>query len=93
MSDVLSSTLISSTKLLTVSIHVNASNSYGLPRTRTIHGPIRSVAAKFDYTAYSKLAADKISNMGIIEFTYVNSNLHGHFVAEYRILVHKMTTM
>ena len=52
----------------------------------------RSVAAKFEYTAYSKLAAVKISNMGIIEFTYVYSNIHGHFVAKYRILGHKVTT-
>ncbi len=45
----------------------------------------RSVAAKFEYTAYSKLAAGKISNMGIFEYTYVYSNIHGHFVARYRI--------
>ena len=40
-----------------------------------------SVAAKFEYTAYSKLAAAKISNFGIFEVTYVNSKLPGHFVA------------
>jgi hypothetical protein len=45
----------------------------------------RSVAAIFEYTAYSKLAAGKISNIGIFEFTYVFSNLHGHFVARYRM--------
>ncbi len=44
-----------------------------------------SVAAKFKYTAYSKLAAGKILNMGIFEYTYVYSNIHGCFVAEYRI--------
>ncbi len=43
----------------------------------------RSVAAKFEYTAYSKLAAAKISNMGNFKFTY--SNLHGHFVSGYQI--------
>ena len=51
-----------------------------------------SVAAKFEYTAYSKLAAGKISNFGIFKFTCVYSNLHGHFVAKYRILGHKVTT-
>ncbi len=44
-----------------------------------------SVAAIFEYTAYSKLAAGKISNMGIFEYTYVYSNIHGHFVARCRI--------
>ena len=43
------------------------------------------VTAKFEYTAYSKLAAAKISNISIYGFTYVTSNIHGHFVAEYRI--------
>ncbi len=45
--------------------------------------PILSVAAKFEYTAYSKLAAGKISNIGIFEYTCVYSNIHGHFVAKY----------
>jgi hypothetical protein len=36
-----------------------------------------SVAAKFEYTAYSKLAAGIISNMGIFEYTYVYSKIHG----------------
>jgi hypothetical protein len=44
-----------------------------------------SVAAKFKYTAYSKLAAGKKLNMGIFEYTYVYSNIHGHFVARYQI--------
>ena len=52
-----------------------------------------SVAAKFEYMAYSKLAAGKISNMEIFEFTYVYSNIHGHFVAKYRIYGHKVTTV
>jgi hypothetical protein len=39
------------------------------------------VAAKFEYTAYSKLAAGKISNVAVFDFTYVYSNIHGHFVA------------
>ena len=47
------------------------------------------VAAKFEYTAYSKLAAAKISNIFIYGFTYLTSNLHGHFVPEYRIYVTK----
>jgi hypothetical protein len=33
--------------------------------------------------AYSKLAAAKISNLSIYGFTYVTSNIHGHFVAKY----------
>ena len=37
-----------------------------------------------------KLVAGKISNIGIFELTCVYSNLHGHFVVKYRILVHKM---
>ncbi len=52
-----------------------------------------SVASKLKYTAYSTLAAGKILNFGIFEFTCVYSNLHGHFVAKYRILFHKMTTI
>jgi len=40
----------------------------------------RSVAANFEVTAYSKLAAGKISNMAVFDFTYVYSNIHGHFV-------------
>jgi hypothetical protein len=40
-----------------------------------------SVAAKFEYTAYLKLTAGKISNMGIFEVIYVYSILYGHFVA------------
>jgi hypothetical protein len=47
-------------------------------------GP-RSVAAKFEVTAYSKLAPAKISNLCIFEYTYVYSNIHGHFVDDYRI--------
>ena len=45
----------------------------------------RSVAAKFEVTAYSKLAPSKISNLCIFEYTYVYSNIHGHFVDDYRI--------
>ena len=45
----------------------------------------RSVAAKFEVTAYSKLAPAKISNICIFEYTYVYSNIHGHFVDDYRI--------
>jgi hypothetical protein len=44
-----------------------------------------SVAAKFEFTAYLKLAATKISNISIYGFIYVSSNIHGHFVAKYRI--------
>ena len=44
-----------------------------------------SVAAKFEVTAYSKLAPHKISNLCIFEYTYVYSNIHGHFVDDYRI--------
>jgi hypothetical protein len=44
-----------------------------------------SVAAKFEVTAYSKLAPAKISNLCIFEYTYVYSNIHGHFVDDYRI--------
>ena len=44
-----------------------------------------SVAAKFEVTAYSKLAPPKISNLCIFEYTYVYSNIHGHFVDDYRI--------
>ena len=51
--------------------------------------PSGTVAAKFEYTAYSNLAAAKISNIFIYGFTYLTSNLHGHFVAEYRIFVTK----
>ncbi len=40
----LSSILMSLTKLVTVSITVSASNSYGFPQTWTVQGPIRSVA-------------------------------------------------
>ncbi len=47
------------------------------------------VAAKFEYTAYSKLAAAKISNIFIYRFTYLTSNLHGHFVPEYQIYITK----
>jgi hypothetical protein len=50
-----------------------------------IGGPTRSVAAKFEVTAYSKLAPAKISNLCIFEYTYVYSNIHGHFVDDYRI--------
>ena len=53
--------------------------AYGFSKNRG------GVAAKFEYTAYSKLAAAKISNISIYGFTYLTSNLHGHFVAEYRI--------
>jgi hypothetical protein len=42
-----------------------------------------SVAAKFEVTAYSKLAPPKISNLCIFEYTYVYSNIHGHFVDDY----------
>ena len=45
----------------------------------------RSVAAKFEVTAYSKLAPPVISNLCIFEYTYVYSNIHGHFVDDYRI--------
>ena len=45
----------------------------------------RSVAAKFEVTAYSILAPCKISNLYIFECTYVYSNIHGHFVDDYRI--------
>ncbi len=48
-----------------------------------------TVAAKFEYTAYLKLAVAKISNIFISGFTYLTSNLHGHFVPEYRIYVTK----
>ena len=51
-------------------------------QTRTACG---SVAAKFEVTAYSKLAPSKISNLCIFEYTYVYSNIHGHFVDDYRI--------
>ena len=44
-----------------------------------------SVAAKFEVTAYSILAPAKISNLCIFEYTYVYSNIHGHFVDDYRI--------
>ena len=44
-----------------------------------------SVAAKFEVTAFPSLAAAKISNLDIFEFTYVTSNIHGHFVAKYQI--------
>jgi hypothetical protein len=44
-----------------------------------------SVAAKFEVTAYSKLAPGRISNLCIFEYTYVYSNIHGHFVDDYRI--------
>jgi hypothetical protein len=44
-----------------------------------------SVAAKFEVTAYSKLAPRKISNLCIFEYTYVYSNIYGHFVDDYRI--------
>ena len=47
--------------------------------------PSRSVAAKFEVTAYSKLAPAKISNLCIFEYRYVYSNIHGHFVDDYRI--------
>ena len=45
----------------------------------------RSVAAKFEVTAYSKLAPPKILNLCIFEYTYVYLNIHGHFVDDYRI--------
>ncbi len=44
-----------------------------------------SVAAKSEFTAYSILAPHKISNLCIFEYTYVYSNIHGHFVDDYRI--------
>jgi hypothetical protein len=44
-----------------------------------------AVAAKFEVTAYSILAPAKISNLCIFEYTYVYSNIHGHFVDDYRI--------
>ncbi len=44
-----------------------------------------SVAAKFEVTANSILAPAKISNLCIFEYTYVYSNIHGHFVDDYRI--------
>ncbi len=49
--------------------------------------PVRggSVAAKSKFTAYSILAPRKISNLCIFEYTYVYSNIHGHFVDDYRI--------
>jgi hypothetical protein len=53
--------------------------------TNRFHFADGSVGAKFEYMAYSKLAAGKILNMEIFEFTYVYLNIHGHFVAEYRI--------
>ena len=40
-----------------------------------------SVAAKFECTAYMKLAAGKILNICKFEYTYVFSNLFDHFVA------------
>ena len=39
-----------------------------------------SVAANFEVTAYSILAPAKISNLCIFEYTYVYSNIHGHFM-------------
>ena len=39
--------------------------------------------------AYSKLAVAKILNIFIYGFTYLTSNLHGHFVPEYQIYVTK----
>ena len=54
-------------------------------KTKRIGHPGRSVAAKFEVTAYSKLAPRKISNLCIFEYTYVYSNIHGHFVDDYRI--------
>ena len=57
LSDVLSSILTSSTRLVTVSIAVSALNSYGLPRTWTIHGPIRS-------TVHSSNGIDRTSRSG-----------------------------
>ncbi len=44
-----------------------------------------SVAAKLKVTAYSILASNKISNLCIFKYTYVYSNIHGHFVDDYRI--------
>ena len=62
----------------------------GSPQMRNFSSPtplsIRgSVAAKFEVTAYSKLAPPKISNLCIFEYTNVYSNIHGHFVDDYRI--------
>jgi hypothetical protein len=37
----------------------------------------------FKYMAYSKLAPGKISNISKFKFTYVYSNIHGHFVTKY----------
>ncbi len=49
-----------------------------------MHNIRRSVMAKFKYMAYLKLAPTKILNVCIFEYTYVYSNIHGHFVAEYQ---------
>ncbi len=57
-----------------MSWNVSASNSvsYANHTSSTVGLKLSgTVAAKFEYTAYSKLAADKISNMGIFEFAYV----------------------
>ncbi len=69
VSYVLSSTLISSTKLVTVSIHVKASNSYGLPWTWTIHGSIRS-------TAHSSNGIDRTSRSGKSPYPFPSSLFH-----------------
>jgi hypothetical protein len=44
-----------------------------------------SVTANFEVMAYLKLAAGKISNLCIFNYTYVYSNIHGHFVPKYQI--------
>jgi hypothetical protein len=56
-----------------------------LALTTYILGGCGAVAAKFEVTAYSKLAPAKILNLCIFEYTYVYSNIHGHFVDDYRI--------
>jgi hypothetical protein len=61
-----------------------------MTKMRSTHPPSKplerkqgSVAANFKVTAYSKLAPAKISNLCLFEYTYVYSNIHGHFVDDF----------